>query len=114
MFNRKNTTTSSTPRRKPPQRSSIDYSALRKAGRVIDNAGSGFIRWMITDHSGGLDRASLILGEPSGGFLAHVLYAIKWFLITVGWALGRVLLIVILYIIWIPIVLWFLYYVLTH
>ena len=121
MFNRKNTgtntTTRSTSRPKTTTKATkgfraIDTVALRRAGRVIDKAGTGLFRWMVTDHTNNI--ASLLVDKPISGFWAAMWYQLKVLLLTIGIVIARVLLLTILYIIWIPIMIWLLIYVLTH
>lgn len=121
MFNRKNTGTNTTTRRTSRPKATpkatkgfraIDTVALRRAGRVIDKAGSGLFRWMVTDHTNNI--ASLLVDKPISGFWAAMGYQLKVLLLTLGIGIARIVLLTILYIIWIPIVIWLLFYVLTH
>ena len=105
MFHRKNTGTNK-------RYKAIDTVALRKAGRLLDRAGTGLFRWMVTDHTNNI--ASLLVDKPISGFWAALWYQLKVLLLTIGIVIVRVLLLTILYIIWIPIMIWLLIYVLTH
>jgi hypothetical protein len=92
----------STRNSKSPKRR-FDSSALKTAGQAFDRAGTGFFRWMITDHT--RDFTALV-EPPSSGFLAHLRYHLKCLLVSVSVAVIRSVLLVVLYLIWIPFLMW--------
>ena len=117
MFHCKNTGTNTTTRPITRLKTSkriraIEPVALRKVVKVLDKAGTGLFRWMVTDHTNNI--ASLLVDKPTSGFWAAMWYQLKVLLLTIGIVIARVLLLTILYIIWIPIMIWLLIYVLTH
>jgi hypothetical protein len=81
----------------------IDTTALRKAGKLLDRAGTGVFRWIVKDHTG---ITRMLIDAPSQGFLASVRYTLKCFLLSVGITLARTILIIVLYILWIPFLIW--------
>jgi hypothetical protein len=66
---------------------------------------------MITDHT---RNFTALLEPPSKGFLANLRYILKCFLVSVGVTVIRTLLIIVLYLIWIPLVLWALFWFLRQ
>ena len=81
---------------------------MMNAAKAADKAGSGLFRWMTKDHAH-TSTFLLLIDEPTSGFWAHIRYAIKCFLVAVGVSVARVLLIIILYILWIPFMFWLIY-----
>jgi hypothetical protein len=103
-------------RQRQPRRATSNTaskSTLRNAAHAADNAGAGLFRWMTTDHANTAMRISLI-ARPDKGFWAHIRYILKCIFVPIGFALARTLLIIVLYAIWIPLMLWLLFRFLGH
>lgn len=72
-------------------------------GKLLDRTGNALFRWLTKNHS---FNATPYLAPPEPGLLGAIRYAIKWFLLSVGIPLLRILLLVILYVLWIPFVIY--------
>mgnify|MGYP003393513619 CR=1 FL=1 len=99
-------------RQRQPNRAtgnSASHSTLRNAANAADKAGTGLFRWMTTDHANTATRISLI-AKPDKGFWAHIRYALKCVFVPIGIVLARTLLLIVLYAIWIPLMLWLLFW----
>jgi hypothetical protein len=83
--------------------------SLCATGKLLDHTANALFQWLTTNHS---FYATLYLDPPTPGLLGAIRYAVKSFLISVGVPLLRALLIVVLYMLWIPFLinalLWFL------
>lgn len=99
-------------RQRQPNRSSSN-STLRNVAKAADKAGTGLFRWITTDHAH-TSTWLLLIDKPDKGFWAHIRYALKCILVPIGIVLARTLLLIVLYAIWIPLMLWLLFWILTH
>jgi|GEM_PF-4190720 len=80
---------------------------LGATGKLLDRTGTGLFRWLTTNHN--FDPAPYYLDPPQPGFLGAIRYDLKYFLLSVGIPLLRVIILVVLYALWIP----FLFYALV-
>lgn len=66
---------------------------------MLDRAGSGFFRWLTTDHNRNL---SALIAPPSDSFLATLSHTLKCLLLSICFTVARTLLLIVLYALWIP------------
>lgn len=86
-----------TKRRRSPKRP--DMSGINNAAKAVDEAAQKFFRTLTKDHAH-TGTFLLLIDKPlpGSGFWAYICYAIKCFFVTIGVALARVFLIILLYI----------------
>jgi hypothetical protein len=89
----------------------FDRAKLKAAGKAVDRAGPAFFRWMTTDHTRSI---TALLDPPPSGILAGLRQNLKCTLLAVGITIVRTVLLVVLYVLWIPCLLWAIGWFLTH
>lgn len=67
---------------------------------------------MTTDHT--RNTVTAFLDPPSEGILANLRYQLKYLLLSIGITIARTLLLIVLYALWIPFLIWALGWILTH
>lgn len=83
--------------------------SLSATGKLLERTGTGLVRWLTTSHE---FNPSPYLDPPTPGLLGAIRYAVKYFLLSVGIPILRTVILIVLYMLWIPLVfyalLWFL------
>ena len=89
----------------------FDRARLKAAGKAVDRAGPAFFRWITTDHT---RNFTALLDPPRPGFLGGLYHQLKSILLSICVTVVRSVLLIVLYVLWIPCLIWAIGWFLTH